>query len=304
MPGKRGTAAVRPGRLLVMILATGALLVAGWLSLPWLQVKRADAMLVAANGHIDEANRLMATTDLASLDPASFSSEAAIADTLPRLDTARENLGRAQAELDAAAADVDGAARLVRLPAEYRHYLQKKAETAALRKQQAATLIEATARLRALYDSGAAVFAAVQETDRLTGRLTASLQEAQNRPVDAGQTLAEVEESAARLSQQLENEYERTGFELSANLAAALRQYEELAGLGRKLAAAAAAGDQGTAQQLGAEIEQGRYSLTSGTGQLGAWWEGQITPLMDEFNALQVQMEELDGEASGIYGNF
>lgn len=287
-------------RLLIALLLIGALLSAGRLALPWVQAKRADAQLNTANSHISEANRLMAAADLASLDSSAFSSEAAIVGTRPRLEAARSNLELALAELDAAISATADASRLDWLAEDYRLYLQKKEEIAILRKKQAEKLIETTQHLQSLYGSGEAFLAAMQEADRLKGRLLGAMEQVQGQPESAGQALAEVENSAAQLSTQLDEEYGRSGFKLLADLSAAIQQYGELAALGRELAAAAAAGDQETAQQLAAELEQKRYALSSGTGQLSAWWDAQITPLMDEFSTLQEEMERLDAEAAGM----
>lgn len=286
-------------RLLLLALpVAGALLLASWLALPGLQEKRADAMLNDANGHISEANRLMAGADLASLDPASFSSEAAIAGARPQLEKARGDLERAAAEIESARADTGAAARLYRLPAEYRTRLEKKEELASLRKRQADVLIDATARLQELYASGEAVFDAVREADRLKGQLLSALDQVQGQPQQAGETLAGVEESALRLSGQLDEERDRASLSLLVSLSTVVKQYQELAALGRELAAAAAGGDQAAAQRLAAELERQRSLLSSGSAQLGAWWEANISLLMDEFEALQEEMEGLDAEVA------
>lgn len=288
--------------MLVATLSLAGILAISWLALPMVQLKRADFKLHAGNSHISKANSLMASAITGEAGPQSFTSRESINRTAEALTQAQPLLADASREIDGAASQARSAADLSRLPPWYRDYLMKKADTAALRKQQLEAITAALIKLKKLFDAGETVFTAMEETDRQLGQLQAAMEKIQTSPDEASALFAQLETSLKETKAQLDEEYSRSGLDLFNYLSDSLKAGAGLAALGGQLAEAARAGDQAQAQQVAAEMESRMLQFGTSAEVLDDWWEKEIIPLYDEYEGLQERMEALDAEAAALYG--
>ncbi|MBK5225769.1 MAG: hypothetical protein JJD96_04240 [Thermoleophilia bacterium] len=291
--------------LLAFILLVSAILLAvgGWHGLKWLQVKRADYLLNSANSHMEKANGLMGDIKLEQLSSESFTSLDNINLASTALQEMKPFLEQAATEVRQAELDAGSAATMPLLPEWQNEYLQKKQETAAIREQQIASLVEIVSRLQQLYAVGSVVFSSVQEMDRLFGQFQAAMGRVQSSPVEASESLGQIARSFSQVQKQLEESYRQTGFEILPELSKTAADNAELSALAAQLADAAGAGDQGRAQRAAIQLEEKLLSASIAGNAIDSWWQSQIKPLEQEYSDLQMREEALDVEAATLYSS-
>lgn len=291
--------------LLAFILLVSAILLAvgGWHGLKWLQVKRADYLLNSANSHMEKANGLMGDIKLEQLSSESFTSLDNINLASTALQEMKPFLEQAATEVRQAELDAGSAATMPLLPEWQSEYLQKKQETAAIRDQQIASLVEIVSRLQQLYAVGSVVFSSVQEMDRLFGQFQAAMGRVQSSPVEASESLDQIARSFSQVQKQLEESYRQTGFEILPELSKTAADNAELSALAAQLADAAGAGDQGRAQRAAIQLEEKLLSASIAGNAIDSWWQSQIKPLEQEYSDLQMREEALDVEAATLYSS-
>jgi hypothetical protein len=286
------------------LLVSAILLAAGgWHGLKWLQVKRADNLLNSANSHMEKTNGLMGDIKLEQLSSESFNSLDNIKLASTALEEMTPALEQAATEVRQAELEAGSAAAMPLLPEWQSEYLQKKQETAAIRGQQMANLVEIVRRLQQLYAVGSVVFSSVQEMDRLFGQFQAAMGRVQSSPVEASESLVQIARSFSQVQKQLEESYRQTGFEILPELSKTAADYAELSALAAQLADAAGAGDQGRAQQAAIQLEEKLLSTSIAGNAIDSWWQSQIKPLEQEYGDLQMREQALDVEAAALYSS-
>jgi hypothetical protein len=276
---------------------------AGWFAFPWIQTQRADAVLTSANQHIDDANELVTQVRIEALTSASFSSLENINLALEAVTASRSLFEKAQQESAQAATETSSAAGYARLPSWYSEYLLKKHQIAELRSRQAQTLIETVDRLQPLYENGQLIFETDQEMDRLLGQFQQANAKVQSDPGEAIMELEQVATALRSVQQRLQTGYESSGFELLDRLALNAGNQADLAELSGQLADAASAGDQARAQTIAQQLETKLLEISTSQNTLDSWKEERLTPLKNEYEALQAEEERLDAEARELFQN-
>lgn len=283
--------------LLIAAIAAGA----GWYGSLSVQLARADSLLTEANSHIEQANKLLAELGLDNLDAGDFSSLESIDKSGAVATVAAPRLDGARQEIDDAADAIRRAQGLSFLPAWYHDYLSKKEETAGLRSQQTQILAQKTGELTQLYTSGAVIFTALQERDRLIGQFQTAYGMIKDDPAPARDSLVTVAQGLRATESQLDSAYQEQGFNLLRDLAASTADFAGLAELALELADAATAGDQARIQDSSALLETKLQLSGFETGYVDTWWQDQITPLEQSYQDLQARQEQLDAEAAAFY---
>lgn len=276
-------------------------LVGGAYALIRAQTSRADSLLTGANGHIEQANALIAGLGLDKLDAGQFTSLENISTSASVAASAGPGLESARQETQAAADAARRARGLLLLPAWYGEYLSKKEEVAGLRLEQIDTLSQKIDDLNKLYASGDIIYKAIQDRDRLMGEFQAAYGMIKDDPTGAIRILGAVDQGLRQTMADLTAAYKQNGFSLLYDLSASTGRYIELTDLARSLASAAAAGDQAGIQDISASIENKLGELAQSTAIVDAWWQDRITPLERQNDELQTRQEQLDAEASAIY---
>ncbi len=283
---------------LVLIVAAA---VAGWLGLGWVQQTRANLDLSAANTHIENANRLMADISVAQMSSETFSSLDKIAGAAAAVEAMSPLLDQAAVEVKGAQDDAGSAAEHPLLPDWYQKYLQKKEETASARSQQIAVLSGTATKLRELYAAGPAIFSATQEMDRLFGQFQVAMGIVQSNPREASATLNQIAQSFTQVQSQLGQANAQGSFEILPELSKIAADNAELSTLAARLADAAGAGDQATAQQIAIQLEQKLLTTSIGSNAIDPWWQSQIQPLQQQYTDLQAQEDALDRESAILF---
>lgn len=295
-----------PARTRIVALAAALALAVvavagGWFGAQRVQTARADSLLAEANGHIERANQLLAELGIDALGPGDFSSLDNISQSNTVASGAVAKLSEIRQETDAAAAAADRAAGLALIPAWYQDYLAKKGEVADLRTRQVDNLEQKTGTLAQLYDSGAVIFTALQNRDRLVGEFETAFGMIKDNPGPARDALGAVAQGLRGTESQLRSAHQEKGFGLLVELADSTAGYAELAELAQALADAAAAGDQSRIQDSSAKLETKLEEASLNTGFIDSWWQGNITPLERSYQDLESRQQDLDTEAAVIY---
>lgn len=287
---------------LAAALAMAAIAVAGsWYGVQRVQTARADSLLAEANGHIERANQLLTELGIDALGAGDFSSLDNISKSSTLAGAAVAKLSEIRQETDAAAAAADRAAGLALLPGWFHDYLAKKVEVAGLRTRQVDNLEQKTESLAQLYDSGALIFTALQNRDRLVGEFEAAFGMIKDKPGSARDALGAVAQGLRSTESQLRSADQEKGFDLLVELADSTAGYAELAELAQALADAAAAGDQSRIQDSSAKLETKLEEAGLDTGFIDSWWQGNIAPLERSYQDLESRQQDLDTEAAVIY---
>lgn len=288
--------------IITAILAFTVLLtVGGWFGVDWVQMKRADDLLLNANSHVEKANAVMAEIKVDQLGSESFSSLDSINQAASATESMMPLLDQATTEISGARDNVSMAAGFLLLDEWYRSYLLKKQEAAEIRLQQLEVLAETADRLHQLYSVGPVVFSSIQEMDRLFGQFQDALGKVQSSPVEASTSLIQVANSFSQLQQQLDQAYSENSFEILPELSRTAAENAELALLAAQLADAAGAGDQARAQQAAVGLEGKLLSATISDNLVDLWWQQQIEPLERNYSELQSRQDTLDKEAAALY---
>ncbi|MHB1361484.1 MAG: hypothetical protein ACYCW5_02650 [Thermoleophilia bacterium] len=287
--------------IILTLLLIAAVPAGGWFGLGWFEARRAGMLLEDANSHIQDADAVMAQMKLDKLGRDSFTSLENISQAASALQDMKPLLGEAASSVKDAEDDIAAAAGLPLLGDSYRAYLQKKQETASVRRQQLDLLASTVDRLDQLYAVGPVVFNSSQEMDRLLGQLEDSMGKVQSSPQEASASLQQTAAAFAQVKQQLDQSYSQAGFPLLNELSKTAADNSGLATLGARLADAAAAGDQAGAQQIAVQIESKLMAISTSGDPLDPWWQDQIAPLQQQYADLQSQMETLDAEAGSLY---
>lgn len=272
-----------------------------WLAYPFLQLKRADAKIYSANSHIEAANRQMSSIEIESLGPGFLISPENIKKSQDLLAGAEPALKEASREIGTARDDVQAASGLGNLPGWYGGYLEKKEEGATLRKDQDLELVALTEELAKFYGSAAPVLKAVEDMDRLQGQLVSAIEMSQSRPDEAIVLLEQVKGSFEQMRQEMNSQWQQSGFEIFSMMAEAATVNNAAAGTVSRFAAAARAGDQAEAQMIAGELDVAFAAAPGGQDTVGGWWDEYIKPHIDRFKELQTRLEELDNEARELY---
>ncbi len=288
-------------------LVAGAILLAALLVLylpkllPSIQQYRADSLLAAANRHVENAGELQGAAGSEILDVSGFTS-------LESIDRSREAVSATAADLDAAAAEIDAAeaavakaASLSLLPEDQRRYLEKKRQSAQLRREQLDILGEAVGKLEELYDSAPLIFSSMEEMDRLLGRFETAMGDSRSHPGDAIAELDEISVAMRDIEKRLRDGYEEKGFDLLKRMADNVAEVAAMVEGSRQLAGAVAAGDQAAVENAASALEQQLLSTSVGVDYLDLWFRLELRPLKNDYDQLQEQQERLDAEAAGLY---
>lgn len=272
-----------------------------WLAYPFLQQKRADAKNYSANSHIEAANRQMSSLEIEGLGPDFLISPENIKKSQDLLAGARPALKEASREIGTARDDMEAASGLSNLPGWYGGYLEKKVESASLRKEQVLELVALTEELAKFYGSAPPVLKAVEDMDRLQGQLISAVEMSQSRPDEAIALLEQVKSSFEQMRQEMNSQWQQTGFEIFSMMAEAATSNNAAAGMVSRFAAAARAGDQAEAQMIAGELDVAFAAAPGGQDAVGMWWDEYIKPRTEKFQELQARLEELDSEARELY---
>ncbi|MCL5883494.1 MAG: hypothetical protein M1539_05900 [Actinobacteria bacterium] len=293
---------VRRAPLIILTLLLMAIVIAGgWFGLGWVEARRADMLLREANGHIETADNIMAQMKLDRLGRENFTSLENINEAAAALQDMKLLLGQAAGPVNDAEDEMSAAAGLPLIDDNYRAYLEKKRDTAAVRRQQLDTLAATVDRLDQLYGVGPAIFNSVQEMDRLLGQLEDSMGKVQSSPQEAAASLRQTAASFLQVQKQLDQSYSQEGFPLLTGLSKTAADDADLATLGARLADAAGAGDQAAAQQAAVQIESRLMTISTSGDPIDPWWQEQIEPLQRQYSDLQSQLATLDAEAASLY---
>lgn len=285
----------------VLLLAL-ALVAAGiWLAWPSIQVSRADRLIAEANEEIAAANEALSSVDLNAISLESLISIASIEQTRDSLDSSLPAIADAKARVQAAAAAVDQAAGLSRLPQGYYDYLDHKREITGLRIEQMETLEELIGELQKLYGDGDIIFSAVEEMDRLWGQVEYNLQMVQSSPAESAAGLNQAATSMRELQGRVDARHKESGFELLATLSESIGENARLADFAKALADAVAAGDQAGAQQAAVALESQLLETTDTSGFVDMWIQYSLKPDVGDFKDLQEEQEDLDAEAAELF---
>lgn len=282
--------------LLIAIVLTG-----GWFGLGWVETRRADTLLKEANGNIEAADNVMMQMKLDKLGRENFTSLENINQVASALQEMKLLLGQAASSVNDAEDEMSAAAGLPLIDDNYRAYLEKKRDTAALRRQQLDSLAATVDRLDQLYGVGPAIFNSVQEMDRLLGQLEDSMGRVQSSPQGAAASLRQTADAFSQVQKQLDQSYSQAGFPLLTGLSKTAANDADLASLGARLADAAGAGDQAAAQQIAVQIESKLMTISTSGDPIDPWWQEQIEPLQRQYSDLQSQLAALDAEAASLY---
>jgi hypothetical protein len=285
----------------ITVIFVAALVIGSWFGLRWVATVRADNMLTSANRHIEAANQVMDQVKVEQLSQESFTSLDNISRTGEAIQAMKPLLGQAALEVTEAEDDAGSAAGLPFLTGWYSEYLQKKQESAAVRRQQLDVLAATADRLEQLYAAGPDVYSSIQEMDRLFGQFQAAMGKVQSSPSEAGAILGQVTQSFRDVQIRLDQAYAQTAFEMLPALSKAAAENAELSALAGQLADAAGAGDQAAAQQVAALLEEKLLTTSTSSNAIDSWWQQQITPLQQEYADLQARQEVLDAEAVELY---
>ncbi len=289
-------------RAAILLAATALMVLAAiaWFTLPWFQARRADSLLVDANGHIENANRVMADIGIDLLSLEGFTSLEGIDKAREAVAAARPRLEESAAEVDRAAAAADKGAGLARLPGWYANYLRKKREVAELRGQQLQILQDAADKLEELYQAAPLMFQSMEEMDRLLGRFESAMDTTQDDPSGAAATLDDISRSMRAIQQQLEDLFAQSGFILIQRMADNVRDNAELAEQSKLLADAVASGNQAMVQQTASDLENHLMKTDIGIDYLQLWLDTEIKPLKIDYEKLQSRQQQLDEEAAEL----
>lgn len=260
-------------------------------------------MLARANADIASADEALAGVDLSSVNLDSFVSIASIQQTGESLNNSLPAIDTAIGHVNQAAAQVNEAAGLSKLPEGYRDYLDRKRDLAEVRLEQLVTLREMIESLRMLYQDGDVIFTAVEEMDRLWGQVEYYTQTVQNSPAESSAGLSQAAASMRQLKDQLDSRYAESGFDLLASLADSIEENALLADAARALADAVQAGDQAAAQQAAIAVENQILNTTDTSGFIDIWVRTSLKPDVRDFQDLQKRQEELDAEAAELFNN-
>ncbi len=283
--------------LAALALTAGALL----LGLPRLQQLRANASLADANTHIEQADSLMSGIDVTEEANVSFSSPDAIKQAHDALAAAGPTLDQAAAEVSQARDEADSASGLSLLPGWYRDYLGKKRDTAAARLDQIDRLKQAAAALEQLYGSGAVIFQAQQDIDRLTGQMETAVGQIQANPGLAQSTLAQVAQSMRAVQKQLDAARTGDDFALLEQLSRFAGSSAATADAAAGFADAVASGDQARAGSAAQTLESRLAAVGAGADRLMRWQAVYVMPRIQEADELQARQNELDQEAAALF---
>lgn len=287
------------------ILITAALLLvllaASFWAFPRVQIKKADSLLMDANGHIERTNRLFSEIETGRLGSQSFASLDDIEKTKTAIGGAETKLAEAEIEAGEASEDINKASRLTCLPAWYDDYLEKKVRLAELRRQQTTALREIAAKLEALYEVAPVIFEALAGFEKQMGRLESGIEQIQSNPEAASSRLKEVILELDSIKQSLDGRYAETSFQLLDDLSGNIGENTELARQALSLAEAAASGDQSQVQKTANTLYENLQKTEIGLDRLDIWMSKEIKPLEREYERLQEEEEVLDGEAEEIY---
>lgn len=272
-----------------------------WLARPMLQLKRADAKIFSANSHIETANQRLASIEFEDFEPVFLISPENITKSQDLLAEAQPALEEASREAGMARDNMEKASGLSQLPAWCGGYLEKREESAILREEQVLEIVALSEELKKFYGSATPLLKAVEDMDRLQGQLISAIEISQSRPDEAAAMLEQLKGSFEQMRQEMDSQWQQSGFKLFSAMAEAATASNTATGLVSRFAAAAKAGDQAGAQKVAGELDETLAATPDGQEVIDSWWDDDLKPHIDKFDDLQRRLEELDDEARELY---